>query len=95
MVKFTRQDMKNRLEEIGPELEALDAEMKPLQDEQAEIANYRRDDEVRINGELKVLNARRAELTNEQADLTRAVGAVVVHPQAGEEDMPGTEPAQD
>lgn len=68
------EDMRARFAELEPQLAAYDKELAPLQVEQAEIANYRRDDEVRINMEIKKISAKRALISEEMSIIARALG---------------------
>lgn len=71
---FSREAMTARFWEVKAEHDALQAQMEPLRATQAEIANYRRDEEVVINQQLKALNAEAAPLADEMAMLSRALG---------------------
>lgn len=71
---YTPEAMTARFWELEPLITAVEADMAPLQAEHDEIANYRRDDEVRIANELKVLNGKRADLMMERGTLAKALG---------------------
>lgn len=77
---FTPEGMRERFVELEAQLREADKELAPLEKEQSEIANYRRDREVVVNGLLKDVHARRAEVSNEMALISRALSGKTGEP---------------
>lgn len=78
MVKFEVGAMRERFAELQTLMTEVDAEIAPLQEEQAEIANYKRDREIELNEIIKEVNVRRGEISNEMGLLARALGGRIM-----------------
>lgn len=80
IVMPTQEEMRARFNELKPQLEACDEELAPLQKVQADIANYRRDEEIETNLAIKEVNSRRAAISDEMSVIVRALGGQTTDP---------------
>lgn len=58
---------------LKPIVDDLDAQLAPLQAEQAEIANYQREREIEVNLAIKKLNVERGEAMQRMATVSKAL----------------------